>query len=83
MPMGIVGKEELAREVAAALGDCTPTQAYEQAHEFRADLHAYLDARLNPGAGQILDTGCNFCVQRASRKLNCDYVLSELVRVTL
>ena len=83
MPMGIVGKEELAREVAAALGDWTPAEAYEQEDEFRDDLHAYLDARLNAGGGKILDTGGNFVVERASGELEPDVVVSDTVGITI
>ncbi|MFQ3477163.1 hypothetical protein HKK80_13060 [Halonotius sp. F2-221B] len=81
--MGIVGKEELAQEVAAALGDWTPTRAYEQEAAFQDDLHAYLDARLNAGGGKILDTGGNFVVERAHGELECDVVVSDTVGITI
>ena len=81
--MGMVGKEELAQEVAAALGDWTPTQAYEQEAEFRDELHAYLDARLNAGGGKILDTSGNFVVERAYGELECDVVVSDTVGITI
>ena len=83
MPMGIVGKEELAQEVAAALGEWTPTQAYEQEAAFRDELHAYLDARLNAGGGKILDTGGNFVVERAYGELECDVVVSDTIGITI
>lgn len=83
MPMGIVGKEELAQEVAAALGDWTPARAYEQEAAFQDDLHAYLDARLNAGGGKILDTGGNFVVERAHGELECDVVVSDTVGITI
>lgn len=83
MPMGTVGKEELAREVAVALRDWTPTPAYEQEDEFRDDLHGYLDARLNAGGEKILDTGGNFVVERASGELECDVVVSDTVGITI
>ena len=81
--MGIVGKEELAQEVAAALGEWTPTQAYEQEAAFRDELHAYLDARLNAGGGKILDTGGNFVVERAYGELECDVVVSDTIGITI
>ena len=83
MPMGMVGKEELAQEVAAALGDWTPTQAYEQEAEFRDELHAYLDARLNAGGGKTLDTSGNFVVERAYGELECDVVVSDTIGITI
>ena len=81
--MGMVGKEELAQEVAAALGDWTPTQAYEQEAEFRDELHAYLDARLNAGGGKTLDTSGNFVVERAYGELECDVVVSDTIGITI
>ncbi|ERH02588.1 MAG: hypothetical protein J07HN6_00626 [Halonotius sp. J07HN6] len=83
MPIGIVGKEELAREVAAALGDWTPARAYEQEAEFQAELHEYLDARLNAGGGKILDSGGNFVVERAYTELECDVVVSDTIGIAI
>lgn len=83
MPMGIVGKEELAREVTAALGDWTPTQAHEQEAAFQDDLHEYLDARLNAGGGKILDSGGNFVVDRVNSDLDCDVVVSDTIGITV
>lgn len=81
--MGIVGKEALAREVAAALGEWTPARAYEQEAGFRDELHAYLDARLNAGGGNILDAGGNFVVDRASGELDCDVIVSNTIGITI
>lgn len=81
--MGIVGKEELARAVAAALRDWTPAEAYEQEAEFRDELHEYLDARLNAGGGKILDTSGSFVVERAYGELECDVVVSDTVGITI
>lgn len=83
MPMGIVGKEELAREVTAALGDWTPTQAHEQEAAFQDDLHEYLDARLNAGGGKILDSGGNFVVDRVNSDVDCDVVVSDTIGITV
>lgn len=83
MPLGIVGKEELAQAVAAALGEWTPTQAYEREAAFRDELHAYLDARLNAGGGKILDTSGNFVVERAYGELECDVVVSDTIGITI
>jgi len=83
MPMGIVGKEELAREVAAALGDWTPSQAYEQENEYCDELYEYLDARLNAGGRKILDPGGNFVVKRAHGEIDCDVVVSDTIGVTI
>jgi hypothetical protein len=81
--MGIVGKEELAREVTAALGDWTPTQAHEQEAAFQDDLHEYLDARLNAGGGKILDSGGNFVVDRVNSDVDCDVVVSDTIGITV
>lgn len=81
--MGIVGKEELAREVAKALGDWTPDNNYEHEAAFRDELHGYLDARLNAGGGKILDSGGNFTVDRAYGELECDVVVSDTVGITI
>lgn len=81
--MGIVGQDELAREVAAALGDWTPTQAHDQESAFQDELYEYLDARLNAGGGKILDSGGNFVVQRAVGELECDVVVSDTVGVAI
>ena len=83
MPMGIVGKEELAREVTTALGDWTPTQAHEQEAAFQDDLHEYLDARLNAGGGKILDSGGNFVVDRVNSDVDCDVVVSDTIGITV
>jgi len=81
--MGIVGKEELAREVTAALRDWTPAQAYEQEAAFRDNLHEYLAARLNAGGGKILDSGGNFVVDRVYGDLDCDVVVSDTIGITI
>ena len=83
MPRGIVDKEALADEVAAALSDWTAAQAYEQESAFRDDLHAYLDARLNAGGGNILDTGGNFVVDRTDGDLECHIVVSNSIGIAV
>jgi hypothetical protein len=83
MPFGMVGKEELAREVAAALGDWTPTQNHDQEAAFRDELQEYLSARLNAGGGRILHTSGNFVVERAYGDLECDVVVSGTLGITL
>ena len=83
MPMGIVDKEELADEVAVALSDWTAARAYEQESGFQDDLHAYLDARLNAGGKEILDTGGNFVVDRTDGELECDVVVSNTIGIAV
>ena len=81
--MGIVDKEALADEVAAALSDWTAAEAYEQESAFRDDLHAYLDARLNAGGKEILDTGGNFVVERTDDDLKCHVVVSNTIGIAV
>lgn len=83
MPIGIVGKEELARAVAAALGDWAPSQAYEQEAHYCDELQEYLDARLNAGGQTVLDVGGNFVVDRGYEERECDVVVSDTIGVTI
>lgn len=81
--MGMVGKEELGREVAAALGDWTPTENYDDDAAFRDELQEYLAARLNASGGKILDATGKIVVERAYGDLECDVVVSGTLGITI
>lgn len=74
--MSIDGNQQLASEVASAIEDWTPSEAYGHESKFQNELQEYLDKRLNSGAGTMLGPSQDIIVEREHGNVNGDVVVN-------
>lgn len=69
------GNQELARNIASAIEDWTPSEAYGHESKFQNELQTYLDERLNSGSNLMGPTG-DIVIEREHGNVNGDVVVN-------
>ncbi|MFD1569404.1 hypothetical protein [Halorubrum laminariae] len=74
--MSIDGNQQLARNVASAIEEWTPSEAYDHESKFQNELQEYLDRRLNSGGNMMLGPSQDVVVEREHGNVNGDVVVN-------
>lgn len=81
--MSLGGNQQLAQDVAAAIGDWTPTEAYDHESKFQNELQDYLDERLNAGSGMMVGPNEDVVVEREHGNVNGDVVVNGSIGIEM
>jgi len=81
--MSLGGNEQLAREVASAIEDWTPSEDYDHESKFQNELQEYLDRRLNEGGDMMLGPKEDIVVEREHGNVNGDVVVNGTVGIEM
>lgn len=81
--MSLGGDQQLARNVASAIEDWTPSEAYGHESKFQSELQGYLDTRLNSGNNMMMGGSEDIVVEREHGNVNGDVVVNGTVGVEM
>jgi hypothetical protein len=74
--MSVGGNQALARSVASAIEDWTPSEAYGHESKFQNELQTYLDRRLNADNSMMMRGNRDVVVEREHGNVNGDVVVN-------
>ena len=81
--MSLGGDQELARNVASAIEDWTPSEAHGHESKFQNELQDYLDKRLNSGNSTTMGGDGDIVVEREHGNVNGDVVVNGTIGIEM
>ena len=81
--MSLGGNQQLAREVASAIEEWIPSEAYDHESKFQNELQEYLDQRLNSGGDLMLGPDEDIVVEREHGTVNGDVVVNGTIGIEM
>lgn len=81
--MSMGGNQQLAREVASAIEQWTPSNAHDHESKFQNELQEYLDRRLNSGGDMMIGPNEDMVVEREHGNVNGDVVVNGTVGIEM
>lgn len=81
--MSLGSNQQLARAVATAIEEWTPSEAYDHESKFQNELQEYLDKRLNTNRGMMVGGNKETVVEREHGNVNGDVVVNGDIGIEL
>ncbi len=81
--MSLSGNQQLARTVATAIEEWTPSEAHGHESKFQNELQEYLDKRLNADSGMMMGGSKEIVVEREHGNINGDVVVNGEIGIEL
>lgn len=81
--MSLGSNQQLARTVATAIEEWTPSEAHDHESKFQNELQEYLDKRLNANNGVMIGGHEDIVVEREHGNVNGDVVINGEIGIEL